>query len=119
MPFKDRDHAAKKNREYCRKYYAENRAKATERNRLARQERVARFNELKAALACQKCGENHPAVLDFHHRDAAQKEGEIAVLVRSGSMKRLEAELAKCDVLCANCHRKLHWEERQSMVVVV
>ena len=32
----------------------------------------------------------------------------------SWSRGRLEAEIAKCDVLCANCHQKLHWEEKQS-----
>lgn len=64
------------------------------------------------ASGCIKCGEKHPACLDFHHRDGlANKLGDIATMRRFG-MKRLRAEIAKCDVLCANCHRKHHYDER-------
>lgn len=69
---------------------------------------------VKAASGCVTCGENHPAVLDFHHLDPQQKSESLAVMVaQARSWKRLEAEIAKCVVLCANCHRKLHWEESQ------
>ena len=62
---------------------------------------------------CIRCGEKYPACLDFHHRNGkADKLGHIGLIRRFG-LDRLRAELAKCDVLCANCHRKLHWEERQ------
>lgn len=65
---------------------------------------------LKATLVCSKCGENHPACLEFHHRDSKEKEVGIAICVRQGwSQKRILEEMAKCDVLCSNCHRKHHW----------
>ena len=64
---------------------------------------------------CQICGESDPACLDFHHRDPTTKEGHIGEFRRFG-MKRLLAEIAKCDVLCANCHRKHHRDERQRIV---
>lgn len=61
---------------------------------------------------CVKCGEQHPACLDFHHRNGkTDKLGDIGTLRRFDT-KRMLAEIAKCDVLCANCHRKHHWEER-------
>ena len=63
--------------------------------------------------ACVKCGESDPACLDFHHRDGDEKQANLAVVGASWSQARLEEELAKCDVLCANCHRKLHAEERE------
>lgn len=62
---------------------------------------------------CGRCDEKHPACLDFHHRDRTTKEGHIGEFRRFG-MKRLLAEIAKCDVLCANCHRKLHHDERNA-----
>jgi hypothetical protein len=62
--------------------------------------------------ACIECGETHPACLDFHHRDPAAKEGTVARLVaKNVKLERVKAEIEKCDVLCANCHRKLHWAE--------
>lgn len=59
------------------------------------------------------CGESHPAVLDFHHKDPNAKEAVVAQMIKSGwSIKRVKEELKKCVVLCANCHRKLHWKLR-------
>lgn len=64
-------------------------------------------------IRCQKCGEDHPAVLDFHHRDRHAKSFTISTLWRRGwSKARIAAEIAKCDVLCSNCHRKVEWEFR-------
>lgn len=62
---------------------------------------------------CVSCGETDVACLDFHHRDPETKEGHIGEFRKFG-MKRLLTEIAKCDVLCANCHRKHHRDERQN-----
>ena len=63
-------------------------------------------------LSCSQCNESHPGVLDFHHN--TEKDLEISVAIfRGWSIKRLQSEIDKCTILCANCHRKHHWEERQ------
>lgn len=68
--------------------------------------------EFKAASACARCGEDHPATLDFHHRDPAAKDFNLSNVSAYGwSLERIQAEIAKCEVLCANCHRKEHWQE--------
>jgi hypothetical protein len=55
---------------------------------------------------------NHPAVLCFHHRDPENKEFTISDdILRITSIKRLQNEIEKCDVVCANCHAKRHWRE--------
>jgi hypothetical protein len=69
------------------------------------------FRELKATLSCGRCGESHPATLDFHHRDPSTKSLEVSIMVWNRTWKRVLAEIAKCDVICANCHRKEHWNE--------
>jgi uncharacterized membrane protein len=53
--------------------------------------------------ACIDCGERDPVVLDFDHRDA--KRANVSLLARRSGVARLEAEIARCDVRCANCHR--------------
>jgi hypothetical protein len=71
------------------------------------------YAELKSALVCTRCGEDHPACLQFHHSDPSAKETSIADAVRRGfSRKRVLAEIRKCEVLCANCHLKHHAKER-------
>ncbi len=61
---------------------------------------------------CIKCGEKHPAALDFHHRDPSKKEITInGMLEGKYGPAKIDIEMQKCDVLCSNCHRKLHWEQ--------
>ncbi|MBV9850336.1 MAG: hypothetical protein JO250_11725 [Armatimonadetes bacterium] len=60
---------------------------------------------------CSRCGYDRcPGALDFHHLDASQKELQINK-VRSMDFERVKAELDKCIVLCANCHREEHYYE--------
>ncbi len=66
------------------------------------------------AGGCIKCEEKDAACLDFHHRDPSTKEGQIGEFRKFG-VKHLLAEIAKCDVLCANCHRKHHRDEREAV----
>jgi len=65
---------------------------------------------------CIKCGYSHTAALQFHHRDPNQKDFELSVictLATKNKWEKIKEELDKCDVLCANCHAVLHWEQNQ------
>lgn len=68
----------------------------------------------EAKLAgCSRCPENHPGCLDFHHLDPSTKKKEISRMARDGSSeKHLLEEIAKCEILCSNCHRKEEWKKR-------
>jgi hypothetical protein len=62
---------------------------------------------------CTECGEDDPRVLEFHHRDEEEKYMDVSQLVAGGySIGTIQAEINKCDVLCANCHRKKTMNER-------
>ena len=64
--------------------------------------------ETKANAGCAHCDEDDPICLEFHHEDRKMKTYDIAQLVNSGcSIEKLRAEIKKCIVLCANCHRKV------------
>lgn len=53
------------------------------------------------------CLENRIGVLEFDHINSNEKFMAIAEMVRSEfSWPRIEAEIAKCQILCANCHRR-------------
>ncbi len=57
---------------------------------------------------CEKCGYNRcVSALEFHHKDPLKKDFTLSgskVL----SIKKMEAEVKKCNLLCANCHREEH-----------
>lgn len=60
-------------------------------------------------VGCLICGESDPVVLDFHHRGNVKKEGNVMNMAgRRISIDRVVAEIEKCVVLCANCHRRVH-----------
>jgi len=59
---------------------------------------------------CSCCGNHYPPeVLDFHHKDPDEKENTVAVgSNRCWSTSKLQEEMDKCVLLCANCHRLVH-----------
>ena len=71
--------------------------------------------EYRATLRCSQCPENHPACLDFHHHNDDKDKG-VSKAILDYSLERLKKEVAKCIILCSNCHRKLHDKERQRSV---
>lgn len=54
---------------------------------------------------CVTCGESDPIVLEFDHRDIKEKESNVSELMKY-SLSKIKKEVAKCDVMCANCHRR-------------
>lgn len=77
--------------------------------------RDRKLDILKQGKSCTLCSEDFPECLDFHHKDPSTKSFTIA----SGLNKPLAeimAEVAKCDILCANCHRRRHAMERDGIV---
>lgn len=96
---------------YKKKHYAQNRSDYIAKAKANRDKVVVWFREYKSQLACEICGENHPATLDFHHLDSEEKDRGLAELVRTSSKQRVLEEMKKCVVWCSNCHRKHHWNE--------
>ena len=65
--------------------------------------------DYRAGLRCLDCGESDTVCLDFHHLNPALKDYSVSELINKRySAKKIEEEIAKCVVLCSNCHRKLH-----------
>ena len=75
-------------------------------------ERFLYVYEYKRSHPCQRCGEAEPYLLDFHHRNPAEKEWNICEMMKmhSVTLDDVIREIEKCDVLCANDHRRVHLE---------
>lgn len=70
--------------------------------RAAKAEYVARY---LSEHPCVDCGEADIVCLDFDHV-TGNKVANISKLVNNGSMSAIKLEITKCEVVCANCHRK-------------
>lgn len=93
--------------EYAKKHYAANKPRYMENQKRRRRDKKEWIDDLKKNFACKYCPENCYHCLDFHHA-RGKKSGDISSIGRWWSIERLLEELEKCDVVCANCHRKLH-----------
>lgn len=114
-PFKDPERRKEYQREYHRKtWYPDHKLDRMGRSKRRKQELIEWYREYKKTLRCVDCGQDHPATLEFHHLDPSKKEVMVSKLIHeTSSMRKLQEEIAKCVVLCANCHRIRHWNERQ------
>ena len=95
MPYKYKDH---------KKYFI---------NSVAQRRRKIRLMAIAhAGGKCIRCDYNkYPEVLEFHHKDSSQKKFGIGQNGLTRSWERVKAEIEKCNLLCANCHRELHAEQ--------
>lgn len=98
---------------YCRecgKLLTRNHYKNNKKQYLKRNARsLAKCQEFVRNLKsrpCQDCGIQYPYyVMDFDHREGEVKEIQLNQFFRY-SIKKLSEEIAKCDVVCSNCHRE-------------
>ncbi len=64
---------------------------------------------------CADCGGRFPpCAMDFDHRDSATKTKGVTRLVGRAGASRIIAEAAKCDIVCANCHRARTYDRRMA-----
>lgn len=98
-------------KEYHRRWTENNRDKRNSANKRTLAAKKVWFSNLvkETRLKCAHCGEDHPGILEFHHVDPTAKEFTIGSGWRNASRNRILEEINKCIVLCANCHRKLHF----------
>ena len=98
-----------KSKKYFKEYYQKNKKRYFDAAKKWKMETKKWFYETyKDRLICATCGEKDIRCLDFHHRNPNQKEYKISALLYGFSRKKIVIEIEKCDVLCANCHRKFH-----------
>ncbi|MFT5682554.1 MAG: hypothetical protein ACI8RZ_003472 [Myxococcota bacterium] len=79
-------------------------------------ERQRRFKEICVQYkggTCERCGYfRYIGALEFHHRDPEQKDFSVSQRRSLKFNHEVEAELDKCCLLCANCHREVHAEQK-------
>lgn len=99
------------NKDYFRQYYVDNKERQKEDRRLIRDKnrKLAR-DFVKAYLIehpCMNCGEKDILTLEFDHRDPSTKTYTIRKMIEDRrNSSAIAEEIAKCDVLCGNCHRR-------------
>jgi len=120
---------------YCNKYYPESKfgVALTVKNKVYRRHKCKScYHATKLKLRdkyrqwlidykkkhkCSKCGNTDYRVLEFHHLHNKNKEFSIgAAFYNHYGFERIKKEVEKCIVLCANCHRILHYKDRNSKV---
>ena len=70
-------------------------------------DKIAAYMVSRGGIECSSCGYNKCiGALEFHHRDPKEKDPFWS---RGWSLPKLKIELDKCDILCANCHREIHY----------
>ena len=102
MPYKNKDHRRlrtkdrlKNDPDYYNKYHGW--------QKKARERKTTWYRSLKNK-PCQICNQSfHPVCMDFHHKDPKEKNFDVSRL--SYSKKKTLEEIAKCILVCANCHR--------------
>jgi hypothetical protein len=91
--------------DYYKTWFAKNRVSELGRIRALRVERRALLDAIKLERGCADCGYRaHAVALDFDHV-RGEKVDNVGTLAARSSMARLLAEIEKCEVVCANCHR--------------
>lgn len=104
---------------WCKACFAAYKAERHRANHEREMRRIRRNDALRAAAnraaillhlqthACVDCGEMDPAVLEFDHVRGV-KLMDVSRMVAAGyPWARIEEEIAKCEVRCSNCHRRV------------
>jgi hypothetical protein len=106
------NHSCKEcHRIYVNNHYKNNKKQYIDRNNRRQNEAKKYITDFKKNSVCAICGEKRWWVLDFHHNE--DKLNNVGHLTSWG-INKVKEEIEKCMVLCSNCHRDLHYKERNA-----
>ncbi len=99
------------NKDYTLAYYHRLKDKGlretySERSKRRYKTFTAALNKFKSDFGCLFCDEKEAICLDFHH--LKQKDRDVSSWLKAKSIDKIVDEIARCVLLCANCHRKVH-----------
>lgn len=103
-------------KEYCKKHYVANRSDYCDRAKTNNKRYKTRnkdfLSSLKEGIPCKDCGKQYPHyVMDFDHLPSFRKNENVSRMKNSAySTKTMIEEIAKCDLVCSNCHRERTWK---------
>ena len=89
-------------RDYDRAYHFRTRPLRLAQKQRRRKQLTNWYRSLKSSVACADCGRH--AAMEWDHLPGSEKVAEVSTLFRRGRMRALRTELAKCELVCANCH---------------
>lgn len=93
--------------EHYKKYGHLYRDRARKRRAKIKQELQVKLLEHLTGKSCVICSENDPRVLDFDHINPKDKAFGISRAITTAvRWELIQIEMEKCQILCANCHRK-------------
>lgn len=106
---------------YGKEHYAANKARyielAAARKQKLRLERTRYLIAYLRAHPCVDCNESDPLLLEFDH--LADKKFDIGLGFADRNWESILAEMAKCDVVCSNCHRRRTFRRRGTMRAIL
>lgn len=105
MPYSDPAEQKRASREH----YLRNTRAIADRTAQRTKENKAYVRALKEASPCTDCKVFYPYyVMDYDHVRGKKTAG-LAVIVKGSSLDTVKAEIEKCELVCANCHRIRTW----------
>lgn len=112
MPRRDLAKRKEYMKAYLKRHYSNNKAAYIERakrhNAKARTDVRAWVTSYLKEHPCVDCGEDDVIVLEFDHRPGVEKKFNFGdACNRGAAISTLKSEAEKCDVRCANCHRRI------------
>ncbi len=69
------------------------------------------MEQYKQARCCERCGYSDHRALEFHHLRREEKAINVSEMLRGNSVATMKREIAKCVLLCANCHAIEHYHD--------
>lgn len=120
MPYKDKERGRQQHKEYMRGWYKRNKDKHqvyVNNRRIKYKKKLHPFIDwIKIQIGCCECGFNKDAVaLDFHHVNGYKTIDIGRAVSNTWNISKIQKEMTKCKILCSNCHRIEHKQQRKGM----
>jgi hypothetical protein len=100
------------NKQYLKQHYQNNKKYYKDKSKDSIKKNKTLLLEYLKDKKCKDCPETDAVVLEFDHlRD---KEESVSILIRLASWQTVLKEIEKCDIVCANCHRRRTYKRANS-----